>query len=314
MLFESVRQLLSTIRIKLSRSASRSEKLEPCGAKVPTRDASTSCGEPASVLGYLDAAVQVNEVMLIRTGREYGLFELGTEDEMSQKPGLPIIHQNRRRPEAIPEETIIFETPVKERRTTSSPPKSALRVTSQESSSADSFHSNKTGSDTGSSKSKQVSWEEESDQKTRSSDATEGSTSGAATSPQSRRRKSSSNQSSITQSNRSARVLDLLPVSAQTAFQTFCKLCASNGLLNRPADLGKEDSQEGLNDEVTLFRFFTARKCDIHGAYNQYQEAHETREASNVLRFFDCMDVDDYEETRKLVRILLYPSKRYTLS
>ena len=176
MLFESVRQLLSTIRIKLSGSSSRSEKLDPCGTKVSTRDASTSCGEPASVLGYLDAAVQVNEVMLIRTEREYGLFELGTEDEMSQKPGLPIIHQYRRRPEAIPEETIVFERPVKERRTTSSPPKSALRVTSQESSSADSLHSNKTGSDTGSSKSKQVSWEQESDQRTRSSDAAEGST------------------------------------------------------------------------------------------------------------------------------------------
>ncbi|KAL8866275.1 MAG: hypothetical protein Q9198_008962 [Flavoplaca austrocitrina] len=196
--------------------------------------------------------------MLIRTGREYGLFELGTEDEMSQKPGLPIIHQNRRRPEAIPEETIIFETPVKERRTTSSPTKSALRVTSQESSSADSFHSNKTGSDTGSSKSKQVSWEQESDRKTRSSDPPEGSTSGAATPPQSRRRKSSSIQSSITESIRSARVLDLLPVSAQTAFQTFCKLCASNGLLNRPADLGKDDSQEGLNDEVTLLSVIPA--------------------------------------------------------
>lgn len=255
MLFENIRQLLSTIRIKLSRSASGSEKLDPHGAKVLTRDASTSCGEPASVLGYLDAAVQVNEVMLIRTEREYGLFELGSEDEMSQKAGLPIIHHYRRRPEAIPEETIVFETPVKERRTTSSPlttPKSALRVTSQESSSADSFHSSKTGSDTGSSKSKQVSWEQELDPKKKTSDATEASTSEAATSPQSRRRKSSSNQSNITQSDRSARVLDLLPVSAQTAFQTFCKLCANNGLLNRPADLGKEDSQEGLNDEVTL--------------------------------------------------------------
>lgn len=137
-------------------------------------------------------------------------------------------------------------------------PKSALRVTSQESSSADSFHSNKTGSDTGSSKSKQVSWEQESDRKNRSSDAAEGSTPEAATPPQSRRRKSSSNQSNITQSNRSSRILDLLPVSAQTAFQTFCSLCANNGLLNRPADLGKDDSQEGLNDEVTLLSVTSA--------------------------------------------------------
>ena len=255
MLFENIRQLISSIRTKFRRSASYSEKLDPCGQKVLTRDASTSCGEPASVLGYLDAAVQVNELMLVGAERTFGLFELGSEDELSQKPGTPIIHQYRRLPEAIPEENIVFKTPVKDWRTTSSPltgPKSALRVSSPESSSGDSFHSNKTGSDIGSSKSKQVSWEQESDRKTRSSDAAEGSTSGAATPPQSRRRKSSSNQSNITQSNRSARVLDLLPVSAQTAFKTFCSLCANNGLLNRPADLGKDDSQEGLNDEVTL--------------------------------------------------------------
>lgn len=86
MLFENIRQLISAIRIKLRRSASYSEKLEPCGQKVLTRDASTSCGEPASVLGYLDAAVQVNELMLVRAERTFGLFELGSEDELSQNP------------------------------------------------------------------------------------------------------------------------------------------------------------------------------------------------------------------------------------
>ncbi|KAL8659055.1 MAG: hypothetical protein Q9226_000636 [Calogaya cf. arnoldii] len=304
MLFENVRRLISTIRIKLDRSATTQGKNDPRRGKALTRDAGTSCGEQAFNLGYLDAAVQVNEVMLIREEREFALVELGGEDRLSQKPGKPIVHQYFRRPEAIPEETIDIETPIRERRTASSPltrPKSALRVTSQESSSADSFHSNKTGSDSGSSKSKQVSWEHESERnKKTSEDAAKASTPGAATPPHSRRRQSSTSQSNITQSNGSTRVLDLLPVSAQTAFQTFCNLCASNGLLDRPAHFAMEDSQEGLNDEVTLFRFFTARKCDIHGAYNQYQEAHETRNASEVLEFFDCMDVDDYEETRKL--------------
>ncbi|KAL8675548.1 MAG: hypothetical protein Q9168_000060 [Polycauliona sp. 1 TL-2023] len=262
----------------------------------------TSCSEKASSLGYLDAAVQVNDFMLIKQERGRLFLELGGEDASSQKPGKPIVHQYHQCPEAIPEESI--ETPNREQRTGSSPwtrPKSALRVTSQESSSADSFHSNKTGSDSGSSKSKSVSWEQESERdKKTSEDATKRSTSGAATPPQSRQRQSSTSQSSRSQSHGSARILDLLPVSAQTAFQTFCNLCASNGLLDRAADLEKEDSQEGVSDEVTLFRFFTARKCDIHGAYNQYQAAHETRVANDVLRFFDCMDVDDYEETRKL--------------
>ncbi|KAL8757408.1 MAG: hypothetical protein Q9199_002241 [Rusavskia elegans] len=303
MLFENVRRLISTIRIKLDRSATTSEKTNQRGGKALTRDAGTSCGEQASILGYLDAAVQVNEMMLVREERQFALIELGGEDDLSQKVGKPIIHQYHRRPEAIPEETIDIETPIRERRTPSLliRPKSALRVTSQESSSADSFHSGKTGSDSGSNKSKQVSWEQESERNKKTfEEAAKVSTPRATTPPQSTRRQSSTSQSNRSQSTGSTRVLDLLPVSAQTAFQTFCNLCANNGLLDRPADLGKEDSQEGLNDEVTLFRFFTARKCDIHGAYNQYQEAHETRNASKVLRFFDCMDVDDYEETRKL--------------
>lgn len=255
MLFENVRRLISTIRIKLDRSATTSEKTNQRGGKALTRDAGTSCGEQASILGYLDAAVQVNEMMLVREERQFALIELGGEDDLSQKVGKPIIHQYHRRPEAIPEETIDIETPIRERRTPSLliRPKSALRVTSQESSSADSFHSGKTGSDSGSNKSKQVSWEQESERNKKTfEEAAKVSTPGAATPPQSTRRQSSTNQSNRSQSNGSTRVLDLLPVSAQTAFQTFCNLCANNGLLDRPADLGKEDSQEGLNDEVTL--------------------------------------------------------------
>lgn len=255
MLFENVRRLISTIRIKLDRSGTTSEKSTQRRGKAQTRDAGTNCGEQVSFPGYLDAAVQVNEVMLVREERQFALVDLGSEDDMSQKVGKPIIHQYRRRPEAIPEESIDTETPILERRIPSLliRPKSALRVTSQESSSADSFHSGRTGSDSGSNKSKQVSWEQESEpNKKASAEAAKGSTSGAATPPQSRRRQSSTGQSNRSQSNGSTRVLDLLPVSAQTAFQTFCNLCANNGLLDRPADLGKGDSQEGVNDEVTL--------------------------------------------------------------
>ncbi|KAL8993180.1 MAG: hypothetical protein Q9169_006536, partial [Polycauliona sp. 2 TL-2023] len=292
-----------TARIKLDRSASTSVELHPHHEKASTRDIGTSCGEQASTLAYLDAAVQVNESMLVKKERRFAVLELGGEDDLSQKLGKPIIHQYHQCPEAIPEESIDVETPSREQSTASSPcrPKSALRVTSQESSSADSFHSNKTASDSGSSKSKQVSWEHEpKPNKKTSEDATKGNTSGAATPPQSRRRQSSDGRSNRIQRHGSARVLDLLPVSAQTAFQTFCNLCANSGFLDRAAGLEKEDSQEGVNDEVTLFRFFTARKLDIHGAYNQFQAAHETRGVNNVLKFFDCMDVDDYEETRKL--------------
>ncbi|KAL8730355.1 MAG: hypothetical protein Q9166_004120 [cf. Caloplaca sp. 2 TL-2023] len=302
MLFDIVRRLLSTIRIRIDRSTAALKRFSSGRKKTPTRDVGINCSEQAPTSDYFDAAVQVNESMLVNEDREFSLVGSSDDEGSSQKPGKPIIHQHHRRPDVIPEETNDFGTPIRERGTLSSSlsrPKSALKVASQDSSSADSFHSSKTGSDSGSSKSKQVSWEQKSAPNEKDSDDTvQTSMSGAATPPQ--RRRSFSSQSNKGHSDVSSQVLELLPTSAQTAFQTFRNLCASNGLLDRPADLSRKDSQEGVNDEVTLFRFFTARKCDIHEAYSQYREAHATREANAVLSFFDCMDVGDYEETRKL--------------
>ncbi|KAL8815827.1 MAG: hypothetical protein Q9223_005075 [Gallowayella weberi] len=260
-------------------------------------------------MDYLDAAVQVNESMLAKEDKglprfrqDIPAFRLDDDETSSHRSGKPVMHQNNRRPEVIHEEVVGDRSPKNERGTQSSSsvrPKSALKAVSQDSTSSDSFYSSKTSSDSGSNRSKQVSWEQGSTRSEReSSDTIKDPMVGAEGPPQ--RRPSSSSQSSKAPSKVSERVLDLLPLSSQTAFQTFRDLCASNGLLDRPIDLGKKDSAEGVCDETILFRFFTARKCDIHEAYNMFQGAHATRAANKSLSFFDCMDVEDFEESRKL--------------
>ncbi|KAJ5730624.1 SEC14 cytosolic factor [Penicillium malachiteum] len=43
-----------------------------------------------------------------------------------------------------------------------------------------------------------------------------------------------------------------LPEQHLPALETFWKLCGEGGLLARPEGLSKNETQEGLNDEVTL--------------------------------------------------------------
>ncbi|KAL8688266.1 MAG: hypothetical protein Q9224_004928 [Gallowayella concinna] len=209
-------------------------------------------------MDYLDAAVQVNESMLATKDKEIPrfrqdipAFRLDDDETPSHKPGKPIIHQNHRRPEVIHEDVIDHKSPKNENETPPSSsirPKSVLKTISRDSSSSDSFHSSKTLSDSGSNKSKQVSWEPKSTGNERESgDTIKDSMVEAGGPPQ--RRPSSSSQSSKDQSKVSDAVLELLPVSSQTAFQTFRDLCASNGLLDRSIELGKKDSQEGVCDE-----------------------------------------------------------------
>ncbi|KAL8728360.1 MAG: hypothetical protein Q9181_005370 [Wetmoreana brouardii] len=304
MFFDIVKRLISAIKDRLYQSATILKRSSSRRTKVPSKDAETNCKpEHAPIVDYLDVGVQVNESMLFKEDREFPLIISMDKDTQSYKAAKVVIHQDSRRPEIIPEETSDDGSRIGEQQTASSSsvgPKSALKGSSRQGSSADSLASSKTSSDSGSSRSKKVSWEQVSVRREQeeSNENLADSTSGAGTPAQARG--SDETQSKRVRTEVSGKVLELLPASDRTAFETFRRLCANKGLLDRPAGFGKRDLQEGVNDDATLFRFFTARKCDIHEAYNQFQEAHATREANDVLGFFNRMDVDDYEETRKL--------------
>lgn len=49
-------------------------------------------------------------------------------------------------------------------------------------------------------------------------------------------------------------------------------------------------------------RFLRARKFDVEGAYAQFREASELRRANDVVSAYDGIEVEEFEEARKLVR------------
>ncbi|KAE8152336.1 CRAL/TRIO domain-containing protein [Aspergillus avenaceus] len=82
-------------------------------------------------------------------------------------------------------------------------------------------------------------------------------------------------------------------------FQEFNHLCSEHGLLGRPKGLHDADVQHGINDEVTLLRFFKAGQFDPQKAIQQFQEAVKFHQAQHVLGLYDNIHVQDFEDARK---------------
>jgi hypothetical protein len=49
-----------------------------------------------------------------------------------------------------------------------------------------------------------------------------------------------------------------------------------------------------------------ARRFDIDGAYAQFQQARELHQAKRILEEYDSMDVQEYDDARKLVSTLWF--------
>ncbi|OOO09020.1 cellular retinaldehyde-binding/triple function domain protein [Aspergillus oryzae] len=82
-------------------------------------------------------------------------------------------------------------------------------------------------------------------------------------------------------------------------FTTFNRLCTEHGLSERPKGLDTGDVQDGINDEVTLLRFFKASHLNPHRALQQLEEATRFREEQHVLHLYMTIHVDDFEDTRR---------------
>ncbi|ORX37620.1 CRAL-TRIO domain-containing protein [Kockovaella imperatae] len=86
-----------------------------------------------------------------------------------------------------------------------------------------------------------------------------------------------------------------LTESQQQALDKFKQLLAEKGTYT-PSSEGKRPS----HSDAILLRFLRARKFDPPAAVKQFSETEEWRKTLRVDEVFDSIDVDEYEETRRL--------------
>ncbi|TVY45365.1 SEC14 cytosolic factor [Lachnellula subtilissima] len=87
-----------------------------------------------------------------------------------------------------------------------------------------------------------------------------------------------------------------LTAGEETAFQKFKTLCAEKGYYKPGA--GKDDIPS--HDDPLLLRFLRARRFNVEEAFKQFQDTEEWRKANQLDKLYETIDLDQYEETRRL--------------
>ena len=111
-----------------------------------------------------------------------------------------------------------------------------------------------------------------------------------------------------------------LTAEEETAFQKFKTLCAEKGYYRPGA--GKDDLPSH-DDPLLLYvpsmcfftvyltksssRFLRARRFNIEEAFKQFQDTEDWRKANQLDKLYETIDLDQYEETRRLVPSPLLP-------
>ncbi|KAJ5770055.1 CRAL/TRIO domain-containing protein [Penicillium nucicola] len=72
----------------------------------------------------------------------------------------------------------------------------------------------------------------------------------------------------------------------------FKQLCRQNGY--------NEFQRKDYTDETTIRRFLRAQRNDVHAAFRQFQESQKWRRAHDIRGFYEGLDVNAYDETRKM--------------
>lgn len=100
----------------------------------------------------------------------------------------------------------------------------------------------------------------------------------------------------------------------ELALQEFKELCTEKGLYKGP-----KDDEYGTYDDATLLcvqsfanaiapanvlcrRFLRARRFHIQDAFEQFKNTEEWRDATQLDVIYDTIDLEQYDETRRLVR------------
>lgn len=106
-----------------------------------------------------------------------------------------------------------------------------------------------------------------------------------------------------TQANYPAGHLHNLSIEQERAFEQFKALIASDPQRNGSSAVDV-DLMPNYVDE-TLLRFLRARNFVPEDAYKQYCDTVAWREEQKLVEWYNSVDVDDYEQTRKLVSFSL---------
>ncbi|KAF5676553.1 cinnamoyl reductase [Fusarium heterosporum] len=86
----------------------------------------------------------------------------------------------------------------------------------------------------------------------------------------------------------------------KVAFNTLHKQCKDLGLTQRQPGQQYGDVCDGINDDATLMRFLKGREFDPEGALKQYQEAIVIRNDNQVIKAYDTISVQDFEQAREV--------------
>ncbi|TVY89380.1 SEC14 cytosolic factor [Lachnellula willkommii] len=87
-----------------------------------------------------------------------------------------------------------------------------------------------------------------------------------------------------------------LTADEETAFLNFKTLCAEKGYYKPGA--GKDDIPS--HDDPLLLRFLRARRFQVQEAFKQFQDTEDWRKANQLDKLYETIDLDEYEETRRL--------------
>ncbi|KAI7238696.1 CRAL/TRIO domain-containing protein [Hortaea werneckii] len=81
----------------------------------------------------------------------------------------------------------------------------------------------------------------------------------------------------------------------QSQLDKFRRLCESKGYYT-PAT----DDTPATHDDETLLRYLRARKFNPEQAFDQLKDTEDWRKANNLDHLYETIDVDEYEQTRRL--------------
>ncbi|KAJ5635465.1 CRAL/TRIO domain-containing protein [Penicillium longicatenatum] len=85
---------------------------------------------------------------------------------------------------------------------------------------------------------------------------------------------------------------------SSNAMSEFKDLCRKNGL--------ETFSRTENSDDATILRFLKAQQFDVKASFEQFHHFQTWRRENNIRGFYKSLDVDVYDETRKMVGISDY--------
>ncbi|TAQ91596.1 hypothetical protein B7494_g109 [Chlorociboria aeruginascens] len=81
----------------------------------------------------------------------------------------------------------------------------------------------------------------------------------------------------------------------ETAFQQFKTLCAEKGYYK-----AGEGDDIATHEDATLLRYLRARRFHVQDAWKQFEDTEKWRKANELEKLYETIDLDHYEETRRL--------------